>query len=277
MTRFIQDLRDSIMGKFFDPFHVYGGDSVDPSYQAVLDYATTQGYTLPSAEVQGYDNQQIVDLKAAGIWNLLDVFYQYATDGNSDFACINWKNPGSFSCLKVNSPTFTSLEGFTGNGSTSYLDTQYNFLSSSVNFQRDLASVGAYTRTALVDNNNKPLIGSLADFNVYLNADLSGGTIFARLNDTSSGNIATKNRGLFHLNRANSSNVTVYNNGVGVTGAKTSLAVSSTNLLFLRSSTAYGNIQISTGFVGGDLSAKKDDLFTIVEARMDAIGKGVVA
>ena len=116
-------------------------------YQAILDYATLQGYTLPSYSVQVLDNQQIVSLKAAGIWNLLDVFYQFATDGDSNFACINWKSPGNFSCLKVSSPTFTSLEGFTGNATTAYLNTQWKALTNGVNYTQNNAHAFAYVRS----------------------------------------------------------------------------------------------------------------------------------
>jgi hypothetical protein len=63
----------------------------DADYQAVLDYATTQGYTLPSASQQLLQNQLVVDLKAGGIWSKLDTFAVFATDGDSDFALIDWK------------------------------------------------------------------------------------------------------------------------------------------------------------------------------------------
>lgn len=109
-------------------------------YQAVLDRATTLGYTKPSAGQQVKQNQLIVDLKAAGIWTQLDVFYVFATDGDSDFATLNWKAPASFQCVKVNSPTFTSNLGFTGNGTTNYLDTQWIPNTHGVNYTLDNAS-----------------------------------------------------------------------------------------------------------------------------------------
>jgi hypothetical protein len=46
-----------------------GGGGFDADYQAVLDYATTQGYTLPSAGQQTLQNQLVVDLKDGGIWS----------------------------------------------------------------------------------------------------------------------------------------------------------------------------------------------------------------
>jgi len=106
----------------------------DPDYQDILDYATTQGYTLPSLSQQALQNQLVVDLKDAGIWSALDVFYVFATDGDSDFASINWRDTSNFEITEVNSPTFTSNQGFASDG-TSYLNTNYNVLNDSTNFQ----------------------------------------------------------------------------------------------------------------------------------------------
>jgi hypothetical protein len=114
------------------------GVSFDADYQAVLDYATTQGYTLPSAGQQLLQNQLVVDLKDRGIWNTLDLMYLFATNGDSDFATINFKNANNFQLIKVNSPTFTTNVGFTGDGSTAKLSTanggnEYNLLNDAIN------------------------------------------------------------------------------------------------------------------------------------------------
>ena len=106
----------------------------DADYQAVLDYATTQGYTLPSASQQILQNQLVVDLKDGGIWSGLDLFYVFATDGDSDFATINWKDTTNFQCTKVNSPGFTTNIGFSTSVSN-YLNTNYNVLNDSTNFE----------------------------------------------------------------------------------------------------------------------------------------------
>jgi len=107
----------------------------DADYQAVLDYATTQGYTLPSAPQQIKQNDLVVDLKNAGVWSDLDLFYVFATDGDSDFASINWKDVNNFQCSQVNSPNFTTNVGFWGDGASSYLNTNYNLNTDSLNFQ----------------------------------------------------------------------------------------------------------------------------------------------
>ena len=100
-----------------------GGAAFDPDYQAVLDFATAQGYTLPSAPQQNLQNTLVVALKSAGVWNKLHIFRIYATDGNNDFALINWKNPGTFDGVRVNSPTFITNQGYEGDGVSATINT----------------------------------------------------------------------------------------------------------------------------------------------------------
>lgn len=123
----------------------------DPDYQAILDYATTQGYTLPTSAQQVLQNQLLVDLKDAGIWSKLDTFAVFATDGNSDFALIDWKRLSQYTA--VNSPTFTSNQGFTGNGTSSYINTNYNPTINGVNFSQNSASMGGYQFNSSTDAN----------------------------------------------------------------------------------------------------------------------------
>ena len=102
------------------------GGGFDADYQAVLDRASSLGYTAPSASQQTLQNTLVTDLKTAGVWDKLDLFYVFATDGDSNFATLNWKTPASFQTTKVNSPTFHLNQGFQGDGSSSYLDTNFN-------------------------------------------------------------------------------------------------------------------------------------------------------
>lgn len=114
---------------------------MDADYKAILDYATTQGYTLPSAGQQALQNQLVVDLKDAGIWSKLDLLYVFATDGDRDFAAINWKNPNNHEIIEVNSPTFTTNKGFSGNGSSAYLNTNFNVSTDGSNYVQDDSGV----------------------------------------------------------------------------------------------------------------------------------------
>jgi hypothetical protein len=135
----------------------YGSSEVE--YQAILTRATALGYTLPSAGQQTKQNQLIVDLKAAGVWTRLDVLYMFATDGNNSFATLNWKNPTTNQCTLVNTPTFTTNQGFTGNGVSSNIDTNYNPNTfSSPNYLLNDASLGWWKRTTGTIASNRRII-----------------------------------------------------------------------------------------------------------------------
>lgn len=112
------------------PFPLYQEDEstgTAPQYQAILDYATLQGFALPSAEQQVFQKKLVEELVAQGIWDKLDVFYNFFTDAfsaGSGFAKINWKAPGTFNADGTgHEPAFTINSGFKGNGTTSYLNT----------------------------------------------------------------------------------------------------------------------------------------------------------
>lgn len=100
--------------------------SFDSDYQAILTYASSQGYTLPSATVQYKQNQLVADLKAASLWNEMDIMYVPVGDGDSNFASINWINPGNFSFTITGPITYTSMSGFTGSITAARLDTQFD-------------------------------------------------------------------------------------------------------------------------------------------------------
>jgi hypothetical protein len=120
----------------------FASGGFDADYQAVLNYATTQGYSLPSASQQVLQNQLLLDLKTGGIWNKLDTFGVFATDGDSDFALIDWIRLTDYTA--VNTPTFTTNQGYASDGASSYINTNYNPLVDGVNSQENDSSGGAY-------------------------------------------------------------------------------------------------------------------------------------
>jgi hypothetical protein len=122
----------------------FGGFSAE--YQAVLSRATSSGITLPSLANQANQNKLIVDLKAAGVWDKLDVFYMFANTGSSGFALLNWKNPnGTTNASAVGSLTFNG-SAFQG-AALSYLNTNYNPTTKATNFSQNNAGIGVWKRT----------------------------------------------------------------------------------------------------------------------------------
>lgn len=93
----------------------------DTDYQAVLDHATTNGYTLPDATRKTAENTLYTSLKAeSGLWTLIDAFANFYTNGDANFALINGKTRAD-NYTAVNTPTFASLTGYTGNGADKYI------------------------------------------------------------------------------------------------------------------------------------------------------------
>ena len=119
----------------------FGGFSAE--YQAILSRATALGYTLPSATQQAKQNQLILALKSASVWDKLDVFYMFANNGSKEFALINWKIPSSNLGTIVGSNLTFNANGFLG-GASSFINTNYNPATQATNLSLTNASFGVW-------------------------------------------------------------------------------------------------------------------------------------
>jgi hypothetical protein len=237
-------------------------DFVDPDYLAVLDYATTKGYTLPSESQQLLQNKLVVDLKNAGIWSKLDTFAVFATDGNSDFALIDWIRLTDYTA--VNSPSFTTNEGFMGNGTSSYINANFND-TNVINYSQNAASIGVYCHT--VGTN----FGYFAGFGLstYIRNTSSALNYINTSVNTSVFNFNTV--GLQYMNRNTSLNKQYISNGVITNQVDTSTTFSGDLLFFAAERPGRGNAKISIGFLGGDLSLEASDFNAAVNSYITSI------
>ena len=236
----------------------------DSDYQAVLDFATSEGDTLPSANQHILQNQVVLSLKTFGIWNKLDSFAMFATDGDVGFSLIDWKRLVKMTA--VNSPTFTADEGFTGNGTSSRIHSGLtpNGLG---NYKLNAASFGVFVKTQ--GTKNKYLAG--AGRNARMSAVES---TVNRISSTSLNSAFDFNiLGLSHLNKSSATNAQCIVNGVTSNRTVTNESLP-TNFVFLDYSTS-GNgpsdAQISLGFIGGDLSAEAADFSAAVNTYISSI------
>jgi hypothetical protein len=102
----------------------------EPRYTAILDYATSQEFTLPSTEQNIKNNTKIIQLQQEGIFDELDILYNFKQPaGLEDFCRINWVNPGTYNATQSNpslAPTFEADKGFKGTaGLGTYFSTNY--------------------------------------------------------------------------------------------------------------------------------------------------------
>jgi hypothetical protein len=236
------------------------GEAFDADYQAVLTYATSQSIALPSSTQQIKQNKLVLDLKTAGVWAKLDVIYVFSNDSGSDFALINWKNPGSHTATLVNAPTFTTNVGFTGvSGSLTAINTNFNPSSSGVNYTLNDAGRFGYISIAngngpwdgnTIGGSNRSLVTSTTSHsinsgNITLSADLSGTAWKA-------------------INRINATDVVFFNNTTQINRTATSTSVANENQLLLRTGGTYGLHTINFYAMGGSCVSENSDFRTAI-------------
>jgi hypothetical protein len=239
----------------------------DVDYQAILNYAIIQGYTLPSASQQLLQNQLVLDLKAGGIWSKLDTFAIFATDGSSDFALIDWKRLSLYTAF--NSPTFTANEGFEGNGTSSYIDLNYETITDWVNVSQD--NVCLFTNN-LANTSVSLVVGSASPY-VQMTFQNASNNFSTRLHSATLGAVPSLGiTGRLYNSRNNSSNYDFYFNGNFEGTASTTTSLVTTALFLFRQTTNY--FPTKTSYVGygaylnateiGDLDNALDTYLTLL-------------
>ena len=257
-------------------------------------YTNAEAATLVAAMSSAPDDTRkgVIDtcigaIKTAGVWTKLDCLWIRAAH-DSQAALLDWKRLSDSTA--VNSPTFTTDRGFTGDGSTSYINTNFTPSTDGVNYIRDSASMGAYlnagTDTAVSGPNS---IGvSTASHQARIEpwrSSTPGATVRSRVNTltaTTVGTVTTR-YGLTAINRSGGSAEQVYRNGSSIgTSAVASTGLCNIDVYELGQNNA-GSLggasdnRIAASFVGGSLtSTEHADLFTAIEAYLDAVGAGVV-
>ena len=253
------------IGVGLDRVHFGGG--FDADYRAVLNYATSLGYTLPSAGQQTKQNQLLIDLKSAGIWSKLDAFAMFATDGNSNFALIDWKRLVVMTA--INCPTFSTNQGFNGNGTSSYVNTSFT-PSNGVNYALNNCSFGYWAFSGLDTSGAKINIGcrNSASLGLTYPVGTNEATLLINSNTTVGGVLtaSSSNLGLRHFNRIASTGCR-YLNSTGVVGTNTNISGNiPTVSIFINalnsngSPSSYTTTRISCVFAGASLATENSSL-----------------
>ena len=237
----------------------------DVDYQAVLNYATTQGYTLPSASQQSLQNQLVVDLKTAGVWSKLDTFGVFATDGNSDFALIDWIRLTQYTA--VNSPTFITNQGFKGNGTSSYIDTNFNAAINGVNYTLNDASRYIYMYQIVTETR---LDGDAVTAD---NSMLGQTAISHRINGGSflSASVDLTGTGFKSIHRVSSSNIVLFNNTTRSDRASNSNIIVNQKQFALRSISVYNNGTVSAYSMGASLVDENTDFVNAFDTYLTSL------
>lgn len=252
-------------------------------YQAVYDAMTNK----PTSSIAAAQNTMVESPVSDGVWAKLDVFYLFAQYSNSDSEALkNWVNPGTFDANAVSAPTFTALEGFTGNGSSSYIDTLWNPNDDGVNLALDDVCAFAYQRTNGPSGDYLFGCQDVGTNGINMLPYFSVGTTgYVQVNDaTTIGWVAgATNLGFYLVERTASNERAVYKNNVSLAND----AQASTNLpdfkmyVLARSASntagSFGAQQVSVFGAGASLSSgERTALMNAIETYMDSNGKGII-
>lgn len=221
----------------------------------------------------------IRQLKAAGIWTSLDRLWLFAAE-NATQALTDLKARSV--ATAVNSPTFTANRGYAGNGTTSYINSNYVASTDAVNYALNSASLFFYANTNRADA-DLTAMGALYGASLQAAMGLRfGGNALGLLHNTTasiaSGGVSDA-LGLTTISRTASNLTTVYRRGsaLGTTaGVASAVPTVALYVLGLNNGDSVANAETARGAVAGiaaGLSAAQvAALNTAVEAYLTAIG-----
>lgn len=92
----------------------------------------------PSAARKALMDALVTSAKANGWWALTDCAYALCM-GDKASALINLKSPGNFTLVEHGTGTFTANHGWAGDGSTGYLDSQWDPATNGINWAQNSA------------------------------------------------------------------------------------------------------------------------------------------
>lgn len=246
-------------------------------YQVVYDALVTAGDT-PSAPIANIQDQLTRSLVRRGYWLRFDLLYIFAQEFNSGGgARINWPTPGTFDATEVNAPAWISLEGYTGDGSTSLIQSGYNPTDDAINYLLDSAAIGVYIRTNVEESRYDCGVAVSADqLSIY--SRFGGNSAACRINSGAAINAASSDsRGFWLASRRASDEQEFYKNEGSIgssSGASTGLPTST--ITFCARSASYSTKQQGFGFViNGVTDSEALEIFGIFELYMQNIGSGV--
>ncbi len=221
----------------------------------------------------------IAGLAADGVWQKLDRLWLFAGE-NAQSALIDLVKAGASSsaATAVNSPTFTTDRGYTGNGSSSYINSNFNPTVGTNNYVQNSASAFVWSNTS--GSNTGNLIGQPTNVITALNEQyIDGNTYWSVTSNASAVEVSTLGLGgaigLWAVNRSGASAEQLYKNGSSVaTGVISSVSLANEALWVLATSTVgYSPKQVCCFGAGSSLnSTEQGNLYTRLRTYMTAVG-----
>lgn len=160
----------------------------------------------------------VYSLKVSGAWYELDCLWMLAA-ADSQAGYLNWKKPAANNLAPVASPTFTADRGVAGNGSTSYINSNFNpGDGGTYKFTRNNACYGVWnlTSTAAAATTD---VGGYISSGTRLRSFNTGGVVGGTLNavsNASSTNTVSDATGHTAVRRNVSTTIDIFKNGASL-------------------------------------------------------------
>lgn len=258
-------------------------DNYTAEYTALLNDGWTNGIVSPFMEQQALQSTLISDLKTAGVWAKLDLFYMFKQSGSEDFKRRNWINPATFDLVNAagGSITFTDDLGVSQSGGGS-LDSGYAIQTSGTNLSQNSISIGAKNATNATVTTTTCEVGANPGDAGDIMLSTGWTSIQSRLSSGSISSVVhTTANHFFVATRRASLDSSYYKDGVELVNNTTtaSVPIGATSRIFLLASSGSGNTSafhtnqtLEMAFVGGGLTNQEvADMHTAIQTYTDAI------
>lgn len=244
-----------VLEKAIYKYMTFTSDPFEAEYQAVINFAVSNGYALPSPHCQYVHNLMVKRLKADGYWGKMDVFYHFANDADTiDFATINWKNPNLYQCTLANNPVWEKRQGIITNGTNHWIDTNWNPAIHGVKYTLDNAHFSCRNFTL---TNGNAIVGNSASTSGIGMRDGSSNQWYLNSTANIAVAIGTTGAGLRGASRTSSTDILIHliNNAhspASDTRASTSTSIPNSSVTLGRRGTTVFGAGIFEGFFAGE-------------------------
>lgn len=205
----------------------YSDYSFTTEYQAYNDRLTTLAYTKPPVSLQIARNNNVRLNKESATWTTREAYWLFIGAGSQEAACVNLITPSSFEASRVSSPVYSDLLGFTTNGSSSYIDTNYTPSGAGSYTQNNAALLAYFSNEAQNSNSSIANISNTNRRILLSPRNTSDQTSFFINDNTVSQASNSRAKGFYHAFRSTSAARSLYKNNAslasGVGGASTGL------------------------------------------------------
>lgn len=216
----------------------------------------------------------IDSLVEAGVWDSLDALWIFAAENRA--AAKQNLVSSSYTCVEAFNPTFIAYQGFTGNGTSAYLDTTFNpTTASSPHFTQNNASMGVWS---LTEASATPGMFGWEDASDGARIrPRSTGNQFQWLTNQASQSSVSNNdgRGWYSIDRDSSTTGAGYRYGALVASSSaTSAAMNNATFKTHFTKTAqFSSATVAAAFIGGHMTASQHStLYLALMTLLNLIG-----